>query len=237
MAKKPPPSRCVYCRKLSDTLTRDHVFARSLYPATTPQNFEKWIVPSCETCNSKFSSSEDLRDVLVFNMDTKDPNVIELADSVYRSVTPERATTKSEQLARLGKRNRILKDLQTTDMRLPSGELNGVIKIGGVEYQKYTATSPQMVEFGSKLVRGFTYLSDKLMIQDDHEIEVFFLLDKDVELAIKELKQTPAIFSCDPAISVWREPSKKNNAVIFGFEVWKKIRFFASVCRCARTTD
>ena len=44
---------CVYCLKLFEELTSDHVFPKSWYPETTPENLEKWQMPACVECNQE----------------------------------------------------------------------------------------------------------------------------------------------------------------------------------------
>jgi hypothetical protein len=63
MRKASGPGRCVYCLKDYQSGSWDHVFPRSWYPNTTPQDMEKWKVPSCIPCNHEFSKTE--QDLLI----------------------------------------------------------------------------------------------------------------------------------------------------------------------------
>ena len=59
MSKKFTNTRCVYCLRFFKKLTSDHVFPKSWFPDTTPQNMEKWQIPSCENCNTEYSKIEN----------------------------------------------------------------------------------------------------------------------------------------------------------------------------------
>ena len=48
------PGRCVHCLHEVDAITDDHLFPRSWYPTTTPQNLEKWKFPACGRCNREY---------------------------------------------------------------------------------------------------------------------------------------------------------------------------------------
>lgn len=54
MAKNPDKGKCVHC--LTDPVDRnwDHMFPKSWYPDTTPENLEKWQIPSCIACNARY---------------------------------------------------------------------------------------------------------------------------------------------------------------------------------------
>jgi hypothetical protein len=52
--------RCAYCgRVLLDEGTGDHVFPKNLVPKTLRPSWEPIIVPSCLTCNQKWSDAEE----------------------------------------------------------------------------------------------------------------------------------------------------------------------------------
>ncbi len=53
---KTAKKRCVHCP--SDSETMDHVFPRSWYPDTTPDDVQRWTVPSCFKCNNELSRIE-----------------------------------------------------------------------------------------------------------------------------------------------------------------------------------
>jgi hypothetical protein len=54
--------KCVHCLKEAGD-TMDHVFPKSWYPDSTPENMPKPKVPSCKKCNNDLGKIEDI----VFN--------------------------------------------------------------------------------------------------------------------------------------------------------------------------
>jgi len=60
MGKKFSNCRCVHCLRFFKVLTSDHVFPVSWYPETTPDNLEKWQMPSCKKCNEKYGKIDIL---------------------------------------------------------------------------------------------------------------------------------------------------------------------------------
>jgi len=59
MVKKFGSGKCVHCLQSYDILTSDHVFPRSWYPETTPNDLEKWQIPACKKCNEKYGKIEN----------------------------------------------------------------------------------------------------------------------------------------------------------------------------------
>src|ERR1035441_8186201 len=59
MAKHFPPNPCVHCLQFVKKPTSDHVFPRSWYPESTPENLEKWQIPSCSKCNHEYGRLEE----------------------------------------------------------------------------------------------------------------------------------------------------------------------------------
>ena len=58
MSKNPNVGKCVHCLKDPVVLTSDHMFPRAWYPDATPENLEKWQIPSCVECNHRYSKIE-----------------------------------------------------------------------------------------------------------------------------------------------------------------------------------
>jgi hypothetical protein len=56
--------RCIHCREPLTETTKDHVFPRSWYPDTTPDDVQRWTAPSCESCNGHFRELE--KELVVF---------------------------------------------------------------------------------------------------------------------------------------------------------------------------
>jgi hypothetical protein len=100
MAKIFTNTRCVYCLQFFKNLTLDHVFPKSWYPDTTPENLRKMQVPACDECNQKFRKIEDefLQNIRMCHNEQRiipiSPENIELlAEKLVRGVTYDKRTT------------------------------------------------------------------------------------------------------------------------------------------------
>src|ERR1017187_7166227 len=56
-------TRCVHCLQMFEGTTKDHAFPASWYPDTTPEQVQRWTVPSCQACNNRLSKVE--RELLI----------------------------------------------------------------------------------------------------------------------------------------------------------------------------
>ena len=81
--------RCVYCLRSVQEATEDHVIAQSWYPESTPENVEKWKVPSCRPCNTRYSKLEDdLKIRLAFCVDPSNPAAQGVYERARRALDP-----------------------------------------------------------------------------------------------------------------------------------------------------
>lgn len=90
MVKKFGAGRCVHCLKTCDTLTSDHVFPRSWYPETTPNDLEKWQMPACKKCNKKYGKIENYL-LLRFGLclDRNQEGAKGIPEKALRSINPK----------------------------------------------------------------------------------------------------------------------------------------------------
>lgn len=61
MARPPGPGTCVHCLMEVPARNWDHVIPRSWYPDATPEDLEKWKVPSCVECNANLAALENVQ--------------------------------------------------------------------------------------------------------------------------------------------------------------------------------
>src|SRR3546814_13047400 len=109
-------AQCVYClRLLTPALrTQDHVIARSWFPLSTPQNVEKWKVPSCRPCNHKFGKvEEDILHRLAMSLDRNDIAAAGIVETALRSIDPKQGKTTRDREHRQRKREKLRRELVT----------------------------------------------------------------------------------------------------------------------------
>ncbi|MBH8560735.1 hypothetical protein I8748_00670 [Nostoc sp. CENA67] len=112
MAKRHKSGRCVHCLENVDSLTRDHVFPSAWYPDTTPENLQRWTIPSCRECNQEYGKlEEDLLLRLGLCIDPEYAKSSGITEKVLRSIDPEYATDSKEKRIRQRKREKLIKEI------------------------------------------------------------------------------------------------------------------------------
>lgn len=110
MVKKPKSGRCVHCLQKVDNLTRDHVFPSAWYPDNTPENVQRWTIPSCKKCNEEYGRlEEDLLLRLGMCISPEDAKSSGITDKVLRSIDPQYTKDRTEKRIRERKREKIKK--------------------------------------------------------------------------------------------------------------------------------
>ena len=107
MARPPKPGKCVHCLRTPIKRNWDHVFPESWYPETTPQNLQKWKIPSCLRCNRELGSIENEFFVrIALCLDPNSPGFTGLSEKAVRAMNPKYASTAADRRAReaLGRR-------------------------------------------------------------------------------------------------------------------------------------
>jgi hypothetical protein len=70
------------------------MFPKAWYPNATPENLEKWQIPACASCNSRYGKIEnDLLGRVALTLDVKNPASTGLAEKALRALNrccPER---------------------------------------------------------------------------------------------------------------------------------------------------
>src|SRR4051795_1660521 len=109
MAKQAEMGKCVHCLKDDAELTSDHMFPKSWYPDTTPENLEKWQFPCCRRCNQRYSKIEDdLLNRFALVLDAKHPASQGLVDAALRAIEPNAGRDEKDTASRAARRRKIL---------------------------------------------------------------------------------------------------------------------------------
>jgi hypothetical protein len=112
MAKNPGTGRCVHCLKGDVDRNWDHVFPQSWYPDSTPQELEKWQIPSCVPCNDRYGKLErDLIGRLGLTLDSSNPASAGLAEKALRAINPAAAKNEGDAAARDARTKKILREM------------------------------------------------------------------------------------------------------------------------------
>ena len=233
MAKKFETGRCVHCLELFQDLTSDHVFPKSWYPDTTPDDLEKWQMPACKACNEKYGRIE--RDLLLrfgLCLDRNQEGAKGIPERAVSSISPQAGKSTKDSKHRLKRRHKTLREaLMGKDIPQsailpgfglhPGQELTDAIGVAvGVRELEALAT---------KLVRGITYICTGKYIDKDHAIKVFFDPHQCVPI-VQAAEKFGAKHYRGPGIEV-QYASAEDDPVsgAFKFTLWGTFRFCAVV--------
>src|SRR5712671_909800 len=112
MARSPEKGKCVHCLKDPVDRTWDHMFPKAWYPDTTPENLEKWQIPSCRECNERLGKLEhDLIGRVALTLDVNNAASKGLAEKALRAIDPAAARNDGDAAARDARAKKILGDM------------------------------------------------------------------------------------------------------------------------------
>jgi len=246
MAKRFPPCRCAHCLKDCDTPTSDHVLPRSWYPTTTPENTERWQMPSYEECNQKYGQIEsDLRFRLALGTDPAAPQSLGIAQSVHRSLNPSKAKREKDQRARKRQFDKLrdmvipLSVVQADNILPTFGPVAGTATEDLIPIGIPTA---EWEAFGIKLARGSTFVLEGNYIEQDHKVDVLPPMDEGDERAQKirrAIREHGTCHTLGPGFNVGKgfAFAEKNNAslltpiTLFRFEIWGRVRIYVQILK------
>ena len=229
--RKRTRGRCVHCLQEVGAITDDHLFPRSWYPTTTPQNLAKWKFPACGPCNREYGKlEEELRLLLAACLDPKADAAAGIWAKALDSINPAKARDPLDAIRRKSARNRFLKRIWEADPSWANGALpeihpdrpkGGLALIVPVE-----ATH----KFIAKLVKGTIYLTERRYIEKDQEVTVSLLRPADSQPIVTLLDQFGELHERGPGIRIRKAVAEdaRTNA-LFVFDIWDQFRFHGSV--------
>jgi hypothetical protein len=234
MAKKFTNTHCVYCLRFFNKLTSDHVFPKSWYPDTTPLNLEKWQVPACSECNSKYSKMEsELLQKVGLCLDPTELKSLGIAEKVIRSLNPENAKTATDGVHRQKQREKILKGLVPGHKISEEAIFPGFSPPPGMTINEQMAIlvpEKQLKALGEKLVRGITYVKYKKCIDQNHKVNIFFAHEENAQLVVDEIRGFGQEYHCGPGVNIGVAFAQDDpHSGLFDIEIWGKLRMYSIV--------
>lgn len=232
MAKKFISIKCVHCLSYCDNLTSDHVFPKSWYPTSTPANLEKWQVPSCKKCNSKYGKIEAdllLRFGLALNPVHHSSKGI--VDKALRAIDPNSAKGEKDRIHRLNKRKKIMKELLSSDQIdyrsvLPNrGTPQNINKPIGI-----LLPAESLKNMGKKFVRGITYVLEQRYIDKQHEIDIFFVHEENAIALMELIRKFGKTYARGAGIIIKRATIPEDpQAGVYAIDMWEQIYMYATI--------
>lgn len=232
MAKVFKPCKCVHCLKYCDNPTSDHVFPKSWYPDTTPKDMEKWQIPSCENCNTKYSKIES--DLLQrFGM-CVDPDSIAakgIADKALRAVNSKYGRDERDKEKRSRSRHRLLQTAMPVSFLDPRGVLPDK-NPPPISKKSFGILIPAdaLKRMGNKFIRGITFVASKIYIDSQHEVSIFFAHEIDCQFIVQMLNQYGKRYDHGPGLVIKYAPSLDDpQSGLYYIEIWNKVYMYGTV--------
>lgn len=235
-------NKCVICLKnfnnsiKDDSKTEEHVFPKSWYPESTPNDLEKWKVPSCRKCNNDYSLYEQNLLIRVglglFKKNEKCSGIIEKA---RRSIDPTYAKNERDRQKRLKCREEVIRDLSSSDKISSKGILPNFGADEKIKYKEYPILLIRvdyLKKFAIKIVRGMTFLFDGFLIEDDYEINHFFIKDEEQKPFMEIIDKFGSTEHRGHGIVVGRAVVfDDHKSSFYRIDIWGKLKIFATVRR------
>lgn len=234
MPRSPGLGKCVHC--LNDPVERnlDHVFPRSWYPDETPDNIEKWQVPSCIPCNSKYGKIEsDFLSRVGLALESEHPASRSVVQRALRSMRPADGRNERDTAMRAARRKKIL--AQTLEgARIPrEATIPGMGERWGRPVEQQVAVllpAESLRLMTEKIVRGIFHVEDGQFIESPFKIDFFVLPDDPASEWSAILDKFATTYAREPGLVVRRAivPEDRRSS-LFEILFWKQFKTYASV--------
>jgi hypothetical protein len=225
---------CVYCLAAFPVkeLTKDHVVAKSWYPAHTPP-VEKWKVPSCRECNNKKGAHEEkILMRVAWCMDPTDKNVTHIIEKARRAIDPTKATSARDAKHRLNRKlalGRDVKQFKQLNARsvLPAfvgnaakGSTTGILVPGD-----------SLERLAEMWVQGIYFCHFGKPIASGSILNTYFVHDDVAKEAFKEIIQHAIHLKKGPGVEVllWHVEEDDQEMTSFAFNIWDNFRAYGTV--------
>ncbi|MBT9612733.1 MAG: hypothetical protein IV108_05640 [Burkholderiales bacterium] len=234
MARKPGPGTCVHCLKHADKRNWDHVFPQGWYPDTTPQNLEKWKIPSCKLCNDEYGRIEDeLRIIFSTCIDPTSARASGIWAKTLRALDPRRAKNEKDRRARAEKKTQLLAKMLKGDAIPDQAIYPGL----GERWDRprgdqiaISVPANHLKKVVEKVIKGLAYIEDGRLIDAEMEI-THHVVDQTGAKPIEELLAAfGANHSRGPGIEVSRAVTPEDGiSAVYKITIWGEIVMYATV--------
>lgn len=242
VAKIPRVGKCVHCLEGGVELTSDHVFPKSWYPDATPQNLEKWQIPSCLPCNKRYSKIEgDLLIRVGLALDPNNAASASIVDAALRALDPNAGREERDAKHRLARRDKIKAEL------LHGGQIPQDAVIPGLgerwnrpieEHVGVLVDAESLEAMTEKFVRGLTYMQDQAFIEPPYKVEFFLVHEPDAKEIEAMLDKFGKEYAREPGIVIRRALAEGDpQTALYDINLWQQFKSFATVTNFGAPTE
>ena len=175
MARKPGPGICVHCLEYVQKRNWDHVFPQGWYPDTTPENLEKWKIPSCKPCNDEYGRIEDdLGIILSTSINPRSAKASGIWAKTLRALNSAKGKTEKDKKARAKRKEKILSMIQRGSDIPDHGTYPGLGERWNRPEEQQTALfvpARLLQKLAEKIVKGLAFTEDEQLIDAEFDIE------------------------------------------------------------------
>ncbi len=236
MARNPNAGKCVHC--LSDPVERnwDHVFPKSWYPDTTPDNLEKWQIPSCIPCNSRYSKIEgDLLSRVGLALDTSNPASAGVVDAALRSVNPAAGHSERDVTLRAARGKKIMGEMLRGEQIPKDAIVPGLGERWNRELAEQmfvNVPAKSLKAMTEKFVRGLVYREDNAFIEPPYKIDCFVVTDEGAKECVELLDKFGKLYKREPGLEIRRAVTGEDERVaLYEIYFWQQFKTYASVSK------
>jgi len=236
MARQPGPGICVHCLRDVPKRNWDHVFPQGWYPDTTPENLEKWKIPSCKSCNDEYGRmEEELGIILSACVNPKSARASGIWEKTLRALDPSHGRNEKDRRIRERKRQKLLGTMLTGDEIPGEGIYPGLGERWGRPRNEQAALlvpARYLRKLAEKIVKGLVFLEDGKLVDADTEIE-HHVVSKEGAGPIEELlRKFGNKHSRGPGIEVVRAVTPDDGiSAFYKISVWGEFVMYVSVLR------
>jgi hypothetical protein len=233
MAKNPEKGKCVHC--LGDTVDRtwDHIFPKAWYPDTTPENLEKWQIPSCLECNQRLGKLEnDLIGRIALTLDAKNPASKGLAEKALRAINPAEARDDGDAVAREARAKKLLNEMFKGEQIKSKNIVPGLGERWGRSVEEQVAIKIPDESFPAiteKIVRGLAFREEGVFIEPPQEIECHLASEEGLDDVKNLLAEHGKEFKREPGLVIRR--ASLDDGDLYEITFWDQFKTYATVSK------
>jgi hypothetical protein len=228
-----------------DETTMDHAFPASWYPDTTPEQVQRWTVPSCQVCNNRFSKAE--RELLIRMGLCVNPTRWEahgISTKALRSlgVGVEEEMAEREAAHRRAKKRSILaRLLRYTPEQMAAHVLPGFGPREGAragEESVVLVPADALTRVTEIIVRGCEFkLGVERYIEPPYELQTFFPVQKGID-EMRGYLVNAEVTELGPGLEIRRRAAADDPlTVLYRLRIWGTLTTFGSILRAESTAS
>jgi hypothetical protein len=228
--------KCIYCLKFFPRLTKDHVLPASWFPSSTPENLEKWSVPSCTRCNNRLGAiEEDLFTRLALCIDEKKRGAFGIQEKMVKRIFPT-ILGSQEQLKR--NRNELLKIINDFKVCTGPGEdvqNPSLHRHGNKPGTKIRIPRLNLISFSKKVVAGLEFKLRNKLIDVGKKITIYRSIQTvEWEVTRKKLElllnSTEVRVEHSPGFIIrYGVDPKNDDHIIYNVKIWDHFEIWARI--------